>query len=106
MQYKDAAHYKSCLKNRQAFSRENDYEVFSWSICLNCKYFKADPDLPIAGDCQLMSDSGCYDGVMALAVCNRFIDRRGYDLNGKVVNPELLPKWIATTKKSDGLYVA
>jgi hypothetical protein len=70
MNYRNAEQYEAAHKNRQAWSKANDYEVYSWAVCLHCKYFKLDPAHPIAGACGLMEQEGAYDGVMTLAVCH------------------------------------
>jgi hypothetical protein len=102
MQYKDADHYKAAIKASGKFRKANDYEVFNWALCLECEYFKIDPALPISGDCGLMEQQGSYPGVMALAVCNCFMSHKGTDINGKVVNPALLPAWVKTRKNKAG----
>jgi hypothetical protein len=83
MQYKDADHYKAAMKASGKFRKVNDYEVFNWALCLECVHFKMDLSIPIHGDCSLMEKEGAYNGVMAQAVCNRFLSRKGSDINGK-----------------------
>jgi hypothetical protein len=98
MQYKDADHYKAAMKASGKFRKVNDYEVFAFNICLECRHFKADKKFHTQGDCLLMEKEGAYGKVVATAVCTRYLNRRGYDLHGKVVNPALLPAWIKTRK--------
>jgi hypothetical protein len=98
MQYKDANHYKAAMKGSGKFRKVNDYEVFDWAICLECNYFKIDYNFPIQGNCELMEQQGIYPGVVACAVCNRFMSKIGTDINVKVVNPSLL----SGSKKNDG----
>ena len=98
MKYSSHEDYKAKMKNSGTFRKENDYEVFSWNICLECKYFKADPQYRFHGECILMEQEEAYNGVMATAVCNRYVNTRGFDLNHKVVEPSLLPAWIRTRK--------
>jgi hypothetical protein len=99
--YADYRDHEKALKARSKWSKDNDYEVFAWNICLECKYFKINPAHPVHGDCELMRQEGAYPGVMVTAVCNRYINKRGYDLNGKVVDPGLLPAWIKTRKDKE-----
>ncbi|MDR0404050.1 MAG: hypothetical protein LBH35_10750 [Treponema sp.] len=75
--------YEPSLKARSAWSKANDYEVFNWALCLECKYFKINPAHPCYGDCELMRQKGAYPGVMAEAVCNRFVSTQGTDINSK-----------------------
>ena len=92
MEYKNAAHYESCLKNRDSFSKENSYEVFFWNICMECHYFQADKDEGSAcsGECSLMEARGAFSGVMKTAVCNQYINKtHGCKLDGEVTMPEL-----------------
>jgi hypothetical protein len=97
--------YKKAIQARSKWSKANDYEVFNWSLCLGCKYFKIDPVYPIHGDCELMKQEGVYPGVMAEAVCNRFLSTQGTDINGRVVDPSLLPAWMKTRKTKEGFFV-
>jgi hypothetical protein len=96
--------YKSAMKARQSFRKANDYEVFNWNLCLVCLHFKADAGHPWQGDCCLMGKEGCYPGVMAQAVCNRFLSRAGTDINGKVIIPSLLPAYILTRKEGGEMF--
>jgi hypothetical protein len=98
MQYKDADHYRNAIKASGKFRKANDYEVFDWALCLECKHFKIDPAHPFHGDCELMEREGAYPGVMAAAVCNRFLSTKGTDINQRVVEPSLLPAWVKTRK--------
>jgi hypothetical protein len=102
MQYKDADQYKKAMKESGKFRKANDYEVFAWNICLECQRFKADKKFPTQGVCLLMEKEGAYGGVIATAVCNQYLNKRGYDINGKVVNPALLPACIKTRKTKAG----
>jgi hypothetical protein len=53
-----------------------------------------------------MEQEGVYPGVMAKAVCNRFVNSFGIGLNGRVVEPSLLPANIKTRKtKAEEVYV-
>jgi hypothetical protein len=96
--YADYREYEKALKARSKWSESNDYEVFHWSLCLDCKYFKIDPSCSFHGDCELMRQEGAYPGVMTEAVCNRFMSKKGTDINGKVIDPGLLPSWVKTRK--------
>jgi hypothetical protein len=49
-----------------------------------------------------MEQQGAYSGVMASAVCNCFMTPIGTDMNGKVINPSLLPAGIKTRKNKTG----
>jgi hypothetical protein len=62
-------------ENRKQFNKENDYEVLAWNICLECKFFKSDLELPIYGECQLMAQNNCFEGVIATAICNRYVNK-------------------------------
>jgi hypothetical protein len=96
MVYSSQEDYKTKMENSGTFRKANNYEVFGFNICMECKFFKADPGLPIHGECHLMEESNCYNGVVYDAVCNRYQNKRGFDLNGRVVDPVALPKWIPT----------
>jgi hypothetical protein len=105
MSYKNQEDYAEKMENSGEWRKANNYEVFGWNICMECRYFKADIDAGSAchGECSLMALDGAYNGVVYDAVCNRYINKRGYDINGKVVDPALLSKWIPTrTDKQTG----
>jgi len=105
MNYRSQEDYKAKMENSGKWRKANGYEVFSFNFCMECKYFKADMDTGSAcsGNCSLMEAEGAYNGVMYDAVCDRYINRRGFDLNGKVVDPAVLPRWIPTrTDKKTG----
>jgi hypothetical protein len=96
--YADCREYEKAIKTRSKWSKDNDYEVFDWALCRYCTYFKIDPAHPFHGNCELMRQEGAYPGVMAEAVCTRFVSKEGTDINGKVVDPGLLPAWVKTRK--------
>ena len=105
MQYSSQEDYKAKMDKSGKWRKANNYEVFGWNICMECRYFKANLDAGhvCGGDCSLMEQEGAYNGVMYDAVCNRYINRRGFDLNGKVIDPIALPGWIKTrTNKKTG----
>jgi len=86
----DAAH-----KKRQAFSKENDYEVYNWNTCYSCMNFQVDLHNPeYGGKCKLMAEFGAYPGVMAEAVCNKFLSCKGLDLNNKPIDQSEYPEWV------------
>jgi hypothetical protein len=86
----DAAH-----KQREAFSKENDYEVYNWNICFNCMNFMVDLHCPqYGGACKCMEQAGAYPGVLADAVCNKFLSCKGLDINNEPVAPEQWPEWV------------
>jgi len=100
MNYSSGEDYKAKMEKSKAWRESNNYEVFGWHICMECRYFKADMDGGSAcqGDCSLMERDGAYNGVVYDAVCNRYVNKRGYDFNGRVVDPLVLPKWIPIRK--------
>jgi hypothetical protein len=101
--YADNKEYKKSHTARRKWSKDNDYEVFNWALCKDCWHYKPDPDRPaLHGDCKLMEQDGAYPGVMAIAVCNRFMSEMGTDINGKVVEPSLLPARVKTRKNRAG----
>ena len=102
MEIKTAEQYQAYTDGRSEWSKVNDYEVFEWCLCLNCSYFKIDTAQPISGDCGLMEQEGVYSGVLTQAVCNRYLSKRGTDINGKVLNPAMLPPWVKTHKDKSG----
>ncbi|GHV86260.1 hypothetical protein AGMMS50230_18680 [Spirochaetia bacterium] len=105
MNYSSQEDYKAKIANSGKWRTANDYEVFAFNFCMECRYFKADKDAGsvCSGDCSLMEQEGAYNGVIATAVCNRYVNTRGFDINGKVVDPAALPKWIPTrTDKRTG----
>jgi len=105
MNYSSQEDYKAKMEKSGVWRKANNYEVFGWNICMECRYFKADMDAGSAcsGDCSLMEQDGAYNGVVYDAVCNRYVNKRGFDLNGRVIDPVVLPKWIPTrTDKRTG----
>jgi hypothetical protein len=100
MQYKSKEDYETKIKASGEWRKANNYEVFGWNICMECRYFNAhfDAGHVCSGDCSLMEKEGAYNGVMYDAVCDRYINRRGFDIDGKVVDPASLPAWIKTKK--------
>jgi len=90
MQYKSQKDYEQKHKVRSKWSNQNDYDVFNNALCLECAFFKMDIDLPICGACKLMEQEGAYNGVLAQAVCNRFLSHKGTDINGKQLDPAVL----------------
>ena len=109
MNYKNQEDYKAKMKNSGKWRKANNYEVFGWNICMECRYFNAHLDAGHVchGDCSLMEAEGAFNGVMYDAVCDRYINRRGFDLNGKVVDNTSLPGWIPTRtdKKTGDLFI-
>jgi hypothetical protein len=90
--YYSSQDYKNKIKASGEFRKANDYDVFGWNICMECHYFQADKDAGSAchGECSLMAAQGAYNGVMATAVCNQYINKtNGYKLDGEVAMPEL-----------------
>ena len=86
----DAAH-----KKREAFSKENDYEVYNWNTCYRCMNFMVDLHHPeYGGKCKLMAEAGAYPGVLAEAVCDKFLSSKGLDINNEPVVPEEWPEWV------------
>jgi hypothetical protein len=98
----DYREYEKALKARRWWSRANDYEVFNFALCLECRHFRIDPSFPTQGNCELIKQEGAYPGVMAQAVCSRFLSRNGTDINGRVVEPALFPAWVKTRKTKAG----
>ena len=94
MKYGSEKDYKAKIEKSREWRKANNYEVFGWNICMECRYFKADVDAGsvCGGDCSLMEQDEAYNGVVYYAVCNRYVNKRGYDLNGRVVDPLALPK--------------
>jgi hypothetical protein len=91
MKYANNREYEKAMKRRAEFNKANGYETFDSGLCMKCKHFKINTFIPCMGDCGLMEQEGAYSGVMAQAVCNRFLSRQGRDINGKAVEPSLLP---------------
>ena len=103
MNIRNAKEYDNTMKESGKFRKNNGYTVHSWNICLECKYYQA-TSLEFAGhgECMLMEQEGAYNGVMATAVCNQYIDKiRGYKLDGEIVEPELHTE--ALRKANSGL---
>jgi hypothetical protein len=104
MNYK-SQEYKAKMEKSSEWRMANDYEVIGFHICMECKHFKADMDAGSAcnGNCSLLEQDGAYNGVVYDAVCNRYVNRRGYDFNNRIVDPAALPKWLPTrTDKKTG----
>jgi hypothetical protein len=93
MKYADYREYEKAMKRREEFRKASVYETFDFALCMECKHFKSKTS-HIYGDCGLMEQEGAYSGVMAQAVCNRFLSNQGTDINGKAVEPSLLPAWV------------
>jgi hypothetical protein len=100
--YSSHEDYQKHIRERGKQNKANNYEVFDFGLCLECKHFKADKQYHTHGDCLLMWKEGAYGGVMVNAVCNRFMSTKGTDINGKVVEPSLLPAWVKTRKGKQG----
>ena len=100
MEYGGQDDYKKKIKTSGEWRKANNYEVFGWNICMECRYFSAsiDAGYVCGGGCSLMEKEGAYNGVMYDAVCDRYVNRRGFDINGKVVDPAALPAWVRTRK--------
>jgi hypothetical protein len=56
--YTDCREYKKALKARSAWTKTNDYKVFDYALCLECRHYRPDPCLPIHGNCELMKQEG------------------------------------------------
>ena len=102
MRYKDNKDYKQKTKASGKWRKANDYDVFNYAFCLECVHFKMDVSMPICGDCLLMEKEGASNGVMAQAVCNRFLSRHGTDINGKQLDPALLSLTFKIERLGDG----
>jgi len=90
------------MKRSGTWRKTNGYEVFNHAMCLHCAFFKMDTDLPIHGECSLMNREGAYEGVMADAVCNRFISRQGTDISGMRPDPGLPAAFFEIEKLNGG----
>jgi hypothetical protein len=98
----DMNEYEKTIKARGQWRKANDYEVFNWALCLECKHFTIDTSHPFRGYCELMRQEGEYPVVMTEAVCNRFLSTKGTDINGRVIDPSLLPAWVKNRKTKTG----
>jgi len=108
--YQNQEEANAAHKKRKAFSKENDYEVYNWNTCYGCMNFLVDLHNPeYGGKCRLMAESGAYPGVLAEAVCNKFLSCKGLDINNKPVEPTEYPKWVHIDrylgKKKDTVYL-
>jgi len=107
--YSSQEDYKAKMENSSKWRKANNYEVFGWNICMECRYFKADMDTGTIyhGECSLMAQEGAYNVVVYDAVCNRYVNKRGYNINGGVIDLLTLPKWIPTKtdKKTGKMFV-
>jgi len=54
-----------------------------------------------------MAQEGAYNGVVYDEVCNRYANKRGYDVNGRVIDPLALSKCIPikTDKKTSETHI-
>jgi hypothetical protein len=87
-------------KERDVFSKENNYEVYNWNTCYKCMNFQVDLHHPeYGGNCKLMAVTGAYPGVMAEAVCDKFLSCKGLDINNKPVDPAQWPAWVRTKER-------
>lgn len=97
--------YREKIRKSGKWREANDYEVFNFASCLECRHYQMDKNLLIAGDCKLMEADGAFNGVMGLAVCSKFLSNHGKDINGKKVPPSLFPSWVKVEKLGKMLYL-
>ncbi len=88
--YATAKEYKARLQRNSAWEKQNNYERFDFCLCLHCTCFSINHELLICGECSLKDKEGVYKGVQSDSVCDRFISRKGKDINGKQIDPALL----------------
>jgi hypothetical protein len=101
MRYTSAKDYDEKIKASGKWHKSNDYDVFNFALCLECAYFKPAP-VATHGACALMEKEGAYNGVVAQAVCERFISCKGTNINGKQLDPDLLSAIFKIEKMKDG----
>ena len=93
--YRNQEETNRAHEKREAFGKENGYEVYNWNTCNDCMNFMVDLHNPeYGGECQCMAQSGAYPGVVAHAVCNKFLSCKGEDINGRPVDPSQFPAWV------------
>jgi hypothetical protein len=93
------------------FKRENGYQPFDFALCINCAYFSFDNTKEAVewagkygcGKCRLAKAMGAYDGVMATAICGKFLSHTGTDINGKSTTVRQLPDFVKLVKE-EGRY--
>jgi len=100
------------FKRRSVFSRKNGYKDFNFALCVGCAYFSFDHSKEAVewagkygcGKCRLAKAMGAYEGVMATAVCDKFISPFGKGINGKSLTQKQLPDFVKLTKNEKGQY--
>jgi len=100
------------FKRRSVFSRKNGYKDFNFALCVGCAYFSFDHSKEAVewagkyscGNCRLAKAMGAYEGVMATAVCDKFLSHFGTDIDGKSATPKQLPDFVKLTKNKRGRY--
>jgi hypothetical protein len=75
MNYSSQKDYKAKMEKSGTFRKVNNYEVFGFNICMECQFYKAYKEIPTLGECQLMASNGCFNGVVYIAVCDKYIRR-------------------------------
>jgi hypothetical protein len=100
------------FNKRTAFSRSNGYKDFNFALCVGCAYFSFDHSKEAVewawkygcGKCRLAKSMDAYEGVMATAVCDKFLSRSGKDIKGKSASPKQLPDFVKLAKNEKGQY--
>ena len=83
------------------FRKANNYGVFNFALCVECRWYKMNRTTPIHGGCYLLEQAGIDGGVMAQAVCNKFLSGHGTDIDGNKVSPDIYSE-LKTDKLKDG----
>jgi len=90
------------FKQRDIFTKENDYELFKYQTCYDCMNFIVNlNDIAHGGNCKLMDEAGAEPAVNACAVCNKFLSCQGKDINGNIIDPSEYPAWVRIKKWGD-----
>jgi ABC-type cobalamin/Fe3+-siderophores transport system ATPase subunit len=97
---------------KPAPKRKIKYEVFNFALCVSCAYFSFENTKETVewtgkngcGKCRLIKSMGAYDGVMAIAVCDKFLSHKGTDIKGKSATVRQLPDFVKLIKGEEGRY--
>ena len=73
------------FNKRDILSDKWDYDTYNFAACFSCKHFRFNNHKSMAewsgrntcGNCSLMKKHGAYNGVMAMAVCNKYASSKG-----------------------------
>ena len=60
------------IEKREALSEQWSYTIYNHKACFFCKNFVITDG--VCGNCKFMKQEGALCTVLALAICNKFVD--------------------------------